>query len=65
MNTVTMAPPRSPLFKAALAYLAPDADRVAIIAGLQALYPRHTLVALHTAILDCAVNFAHAGVVPK
>lgn len=56
---------RSPLFRAALEYMMPDSDRLAILAKMRERYPMHTPDQLQTVLKETCVAFASAGVWPK
>lgn len=56
---------RSPLFHAALEFMTPDRDRLAILAKLRQRYPQHTAEQLNQAVKETCVTFAAAGVWPQ
>lgn len=56
---------RRPLFVAALAYMTPESDKLAVLARLRQVYPGHTAEQLNQALKETCTRFAAAGLVPK
>lgn len=64
MTVVTITPPRSPLFTAALQLLAGEADPLARLCLLRDAFPRASLEDITRTLRETAVIFAAAGVRP-
>ena len=64
MSVTTLAPPRSPLFTAALQLLAEEPEALARLVLLRDAFPRATIREIADVLRETAILFLAAGVTP-